>query len=115
MKESFELKTSQATANDQTVANIILSLRTISELDWNVFFEAVNRLEVILRQDPPGIYPQMDFKTRDHYRKEIETLALEAGLDESDLAQKLLDLAHKGDLAHNPAGRSSGRVLAGER
>ncbi len=61
-------------ADDRTVANIILSLRAISEQNWNDFFESVCRLERILREDPSGIYPLMDFKTRDLYRKEIETL-----------------------------------------
>jgi cyclic beta-1,2-glucan synthetase len=56
------------------VANIILSLRTISEQNWNDFFEAVSSVEGTLRDDPAGIYPLMDFKTRDMYRKEIESL-----------------------------------------
>jgi hypothetical protein len=44
------------------VANIILSFRTISEQNWNDFFEAVSSLERTLREDPAGIYPLMDFK-----------------------------------------------------
>ena len=34
------------------VANIILSLRTISEQDWSDFFESVSRLERTLHKDP---------------------------------------------------------------
>ncbi len=90
------------TAPGQTVANIILSLRSISEQNWNDFFEAVSRLEQTLRQDPAGIYLRMDFKTRDLYRKEIERLAFATGREENELAEITLDLAHK-----SPAAESS--------
>ena len=80
-------------ANNDSVANIILSLRTISEQNWSDFFESVSCLERTLREDPAGIYPQMDFKTRDLYRKEIETLSFATGRDENELAEITLDLA----------------------
>ncbi len=79
--------------NSNSIANIILSLRTISEQDWSEFFEAVSRLELTLRKDPSGIYSQMDFKTRDLYRKEIEVLAIATGRGENELAELTLDLA----------------------
>ena len=59
------------TGNNDVVANIILSLRAITELDWSEFYESVSVLEHTLRLDPAGIYSKMDFKTRDLYRKEI--------------------------------------------
>jgi cyclic beta-1,2-glucan synthetase len=78
------------------VANIILSFRTISEQNWNDFFEAVSSLERTLREDPAVIYPLMDFKTRDLYRKEIEALSFTSGLEENELAKITLDLANEG-------------------
>ncbi len=75
------------------IANIILSLRTISEQNWSEFFESVSYLEQTLRKDPAGIYAQMDFKTRDLYRKEIEVLAMATGRGENELAELTLDLA----------------------
>jgi cyclic beta-1,2-glucan synthetase len=80
-------------ANNDSVANTILSLRTISEQDWTEFFESVSCLEQTLREDPAGIYPQMDLKTRDQYRKEIEELSFATGMDENELAQAVLALA----------------------
>ncbi len=80
-------------ANNDDVANTILSLRTIVEQNWSDFFETVSCLERTLRQDPAGVYPQMDFKTRDLYRKEIEALAFATGRDENELAGMLLELA----------------------
>jgi cyclic beta-1,2-glucan synthetase len=77
------------------VANIILSLRTISEQSWNDFFEASSSLERTLREDPAEIYPLMDFKTRDLYRKEIESLSFVSGHEENELAHITLELARE--------------------
>ncbi len=81
------------TANDDSIANIIFSLRTIAQQNWSDFFESVSSLERTLQKDPAGIYPQMDFKTRDLYRKEIEKLSYATGRDENELAEITLDLA----------------------
>ncbi|MHC1783819.1 MAG: glucoamylase family protein [Anaerolineaceae bacterium] len=75
------------------IPNVILSLRTISEQNWNVFFEAVSCLERTLRKDPSGIYCVMDFKTRDLYRKEIEKLSLASGREENELGEITINLA----------------------
>ena len=91
-----ELTAGEASNND-SVANIILSLRTISEQDWSDFFESVSCLERTLRKDPAGIYPQMDFKTRDLYRKEIEKLSFATGRDENELAEITLKLARSSE------------------
>jgi cyclic beta-1,2-glucan synthetase len=79
--------------NNDSVANIILSLRSIAEQNWNNFFESVSCLERTLRADPAEIYPRMDFKTRDLYRKEIEALSFATGRDENELAEITLHLA----------------------
>ncbi|MDR3576035.1 MAG: glucoamylase family protein [Anaerolineaceae bacterium] len=79
--------------NNNSIANIILSLRTISEQNWSDFFESVSRLEQTLRGDPAGIYAQMDFKTRDLYRKKIEMLSFATGREENELAEMTVRLA----------------------
>jgi cyclic beta-1,2-glucan synthetase len=94
--------TAGETANNNSVANIIFSLRAISEQNWSDFFESVSCLERTLREDPAGIYPQMDFKTRDLYRKEIEALSFATGRDESELAETTLKLA-RATVAGRPA------------
>ncbi|NTU74663.1 MAG: hypothetical protein HGA86_00895, partial [Anaerolineaceae bacterium] len=81
------------TANNDRISNIILSLRTISEQNWSDFFESVCKLEHTLQRDPAGIYAQMDFKTRDLYRKEIEELSFATGRDENELAEITVNLA----------------------
>ena len=91
----------EGAANNDSVANIILSLKGISEQNWSDFFESVSCLEKTLREDPAGIYPRMDFKTRDLYRKEIETLSFATGRDENELAEITLDLARSA-LSNHP-------------
>ena len=86
--------TNQSSAGNR-VANIIHSLRTISELDWNVFFESVSPLEKLLKQDPADIYAKMDFKTRDLYRNEIEKLSRNSKYSEISLAEFLLDFSDR--------------------
>jgi cyclic beta-1,2-glucan synthetase len=90
---------------DRTTANIILSLRIIAEQNWNDFFETVSRQEQRLREDPAGIYPLMDFKTRDLYRKEIELLSFATGREETELVEITLDLARE----HSAGGQETAR------
>jgi cyclic beta-1,2-glucan synthetase len=93
------------TLTSGVVANIILSFRTISEQNWNDFFEAVSSLEQTLREDPAGIYPLMDFKTRDLYRKEIESLSFASGQEENELAKITLDLARESSTGETESAR----------
>lgn len=88
--------------NNEKIANIILSLRAISEQNWNEIFESVSCLEQTLRQDPTGNYAQMDFKTRDLYRKEIEELSLRTGIEENEIGKVLIKLAGSIDTVPNP-------------
>ena len=97
-KNSSEENDNGEAGNNDIVANIILSLRTISGLDWNEFYENVSRLEHTLRLDPAGVYSRMDFDTRDMYRKEIESISFATGLEECELAETIIDLARS-----NPA------------
>jgi cyclic beta-1,2-glucan synthetase len=64
-----------ASADDETVASCVRGLRTLETLDWKDFFERVSETERILRTDPAGAYVQMDFETRDRYRRAVEEIA----------------------------------------
>jgi len=82
-------------ADEEIVANCILSLRTLETLDWKAFFENVSRVEKALRHDPVDIYAHMDFDTRDHYRKVVEELALATGRGEEEIAWEAIGLARE--------------------
>ncbi len=97
-------------ANNDRIANIILSLRTISEQNWNDFFEAVSCMEQTLREDPAGIYPQMTFKTRDLYRKEVEELSFSTNRDQCEVAGIILDLSRSASLSEPAAPTAQGQA-----
>ena len=81
------------------VSRAISALMAISNTSWKTFFEDVSRVETVLREDPAGVYPAMDFDTRDRYRKAIEEIANGAHASERDVAKGALDLAraHAGE------------------
>ncbi len=80
-------------ANQVSIGNCVTSLRLLSALDWNKFFESVSHLEVALRQDPAGIYPQQDLATRDRYRQVVEELSMHSKTPELEVARILLEHA----------------------
>jgi len=79
--------------DDDVVANGILSLRALATWDWKAFFESVSRVEMMLRRDPAGVYPRMDFDTRDRYRGAVEELAHVTDGDEVAVAREAIKLA----------------------
>ena len=92
---------SQSQAADQiAVGNSITSLRTLDAIDWRKFVEGLSVVETVLRDDPSGSYPTMDFATRDRYRHVVERLATRGKLDEREVARKAIELA-----ASRPEGR----------
>ncbi|MFA7584920.1 MAG: glucoamylase family protein, partial [Novosphingobium sp.] len=85
-----------ATADDtECVSRAIANLVVISSIQWKDFFDRTNRVEAILQLDPAGIYPRMDFETRDRYRGMVEWLADHSALAEWDVAERLLDHCHE--------------------
>jgi cellobiose phosphorylase len=84
----------QQQAGDQvSISNSIGSLRFLDATDWREFVETMSVVEETLREDPAGVYSQMDFATRDRYRHVVERAARRGGLSERDVAQKAVDLA----------------------
>ncbi|HLZ93631.1 MAG TPA: glucoamylase family protein [Candidatus Acidoferrum sp.] len=77
------------------VQTIIGSLRRIAETDWRELFERINLIEQILRKDPCGAYAQMDFESRDSYRKTITQMAERSEASEHCIAQTVLSLASR--------------------
>src|SRR5260370_8207053 len=72
---------------------MIASLRLLSDTDWKELFERINAIEQILGKDPCGAYAQMDFESRDSYRKTITQLAERSKATEQVIAQTALNLA----------------------
>ncbi len=83
-------------ANQVTVGNCVLSLRLLSAIDWNAFFEQCSHVEAVLREDPSGIYPHQEFATSDRYRRMVEMIARGSGADEIEVTHRALELARQG-------------------
>ena len=73
------------------VSCCIQSLRSLENLSWRDFVESVSPVEAALRRDPAGIYPRMDFETRDRYRHEIEKLARRSRRSELAVAEAVVE------------------------
>src|ERR1041384_7971024 len=76
-----------------TVGNIITSMRLLSTLDWNDFFEKVSLIEPLLGKDPAGVYSRMEFASRDRYRHVIERISKRTRTSELEIAEAAVKLA----------------------
>lgn len=82
-------------AEQISVGNAISSLRQLSLMDWREIFERLSQVERILRRDPAGVYPKMDFDTRNRYRQAVEVLAKGSGKGEVEVAQLVIERANE--------------------
>ncbi|MDO9556028.1 MAG: glucoamylase family protein [Coriobacteriia bacterium] len=100
----------QLQASDQvSIANSITSIRFLGALEWREFFEECSLVEHVLREDPSGIYPHMDFASRDRYRHAIEGLAKRCPHGELEVAESVMSWALDA-LSQDPADPVAGHV-----
>ena len=86
----------QGHATDQvSTGNTVTSLRFCATLDWSRFVELVSPVEHILRRDPAGVYPRMDFASRDRYRHAVEDLAEPTGEAQVRVALRTVESARR--------------------
>ncbi len=95
MDQVLRRESHRQAVNQVCVGNCMTSLRVLSALDWNVFFEKVSLVDGVLREDPAGIYARQDFATRDRYRRVIEKLARGSNVQELDIARRAVKMAHR--------------------
>ena len=62
-------------------------------------------MEAVLRQDPAGVYPRMDFPTRNGYRQVVEDLAGGDPAGEEAVAVQAVEMARQGRREGEPASR----------
>ncbi|TVQ18885.1 MAG: glycosyl transferase, partial [Spirochaetaceae bacterium] len=96
--------------------NAFTALRELARLDWRTVFEEVSRVERLLRLDPAGVYPGMDYATRDRYRRAVEQMSRRSTLTEEQAAQSVVDLAATAARDHggDERGAHVGTYLVGE-
>jgi cyclic beta-1,2-glucan synthetase len=88
-----QLELQRQAATQVTVGNIITSMRLLSTLDWEEFFESVTLVDPILKEDPAGAYAKMNFATRNRYRGVIERISNGSIASELDIALRTGELA----------------------
>jgi cellobiose phosphorylase len=97
IEQLVQAENQQQAADQVSVSNSITSLRVLGAIDWPQFVEDQSLVERTLRDDPAGIYCEMDFATRDRYRHATEELARRGPLTEIEVAAKAVALARAGN------------------
>ena len=93
--QSVRLEAQHQAADQVSISNSIGSLRALGAMDWREFVETLSVVENLLRQDPSGIYGQMDFTTRDCYRHAVEKLVKNSPLSEFEVASQAIKLTRE--------------------
>ncbi len=88
------------TGEQLACGNAVTSLRQLALLDWREVFEKLNRVEQVLRRDPSGIYPGMDFATRDLCRRAVEALARAGAKTEEEIAEHVSKWRERQSVKH---------------
>ena len=107
IEQLVQSENQQQAADQVSISNSISSLRFLGAADWRDFVEARSGVEQTLREDPAGVYPLMDFATRDQYRHVVETTARRSGRTEGEVARLAIHLAR--ETAATAASRRRGR------
>ena len=97
-----------------SIGNAITSLRFLASIKWEDVFEELSLVEHILREDPEGSYPKMEFASRDYYRHQVEILAKEAKVSEMFVAHEAVECAKEGLKNRDPRYSHIGYYLIGE-
>ncbi len=107
IEQLVQSENQQQAADQVSISNSIGSLRFLGAMNWREFVETMSVVEQKLQEDPSGVYGQMDFATRDHYRHVVERVAKFSPLTEREIARKAIQLAHEAALTHGSSDRSA--------
>ncbi|MBE3099430.1 MAG: cyclic beta 1-2 glucan synthetase, partial [Planctomycetes bacterium] len=107
IEQVVQSENQQQAADQVSISNSISSLRFLGAADWRTFVETRSAAERTLREDPAGVYPRMDFATRDQYRHVVETTARRSRLEEEEVARHAIQLAREGATSAGPDARAA--------
>ena len=77
------------------VNNAVRSLQDIKQTSWKIVIEPLILFDHILREDPAGAYPRMDYETRELYRKQVVSISDRSDCSETNVANEVLTLARQ--------------------
>ena len=84
--------------NQVSTGQLISSLSRISQTIWEDHFEELSLVDLTMQRDPAGVYPKMDFNSRDILRHTIEKLALRWKISELIIAEQVIKLAENANV-----------------
>ena len=93
---------------ERMIVIAVNGLRRAVGIDFAGLTEKHSIVERILRDDPAGVYPKMDEKSRADYRRRTAVAAIRSGRSEAATAAELVDKAKQGG---NPNERHVGTPL----
>jgi len=76
-----------------SLPQLIVSLRELTDLEWEKLYEDVSETDKLLRQDPLDMYSRMDFESRAAYRNAVAELSAHSEWTEQQIVEKALILA----------------------
>jgi cyclic beta-1,2-glucan synthetase len=79
----------------------VRSLQEIKQTSWKIVIEPLILFDRLLRQDPAGAYPRMDYETRELYRKKLVSIADRSDCSEMKVAADVLALARQAQKQRN--------------
>jgi cyclic beta-1,2-glucan synthetase len=85
--------TTQITDPTECIARVIASLVVLNSIEWPAIVDQLSAIESVLSTDPDSAYAQMNFYTRERYRKAVESLARLAKQSELTVAKQAIGLA----------------------
>jgi cyclic beta-1,2-glucan synthetase len=100
--EAVRAEHQRQAATNVTVRNVITSMRLISAVDWTEFFEEVSLVDTFLAADSE--FGEMDFASRNLYRRAIEELSRGSRYSELEVAERAA-IAARQAAAKTPTGR----------
>lgn len=98
-KEHFDIALKKV-----AMGNCIKSIHALQRMNFLEIFEKINGVEEILKEDPAGVYENMDYKTKEYYRNRIKEIARKTKISEIYIAKRVLELAREGDGKKNHIG-----------
>ncbi len=101
----------QGTAN-VTVRNIVTSMRLISDVNWEIWFDSVSLVDKALREK--SRYGEMDFPSRTIYRTAVEELARGSLHTETEVAEASLAKSQQAGADADSAESDPGFYLVGQ-
>ena len=93
--ELIQEENQKQAADQVSISNSISSLRFLGTTDWREFVESTSIVEKTLSLDIGGVYADMDFHTRDHYRHVVEKIAKNSDLSEQEVAEMAIQYARE--------------------